>query len=164
MARKLLRIIVTNGFGVLFFILLAGGFLSVLAAEVHVNVNIGAPPPIIVQSPPPMLFLPEPAVYVAVGLPYDIYFLGGRYYYFHGDNWFWAPGYGGPWVHVVHSSLPPGLQRYKVVKLHEYRDREYKVYKVQGPGYRGKYFVAERGENDQGDHGSKGKGRGRGHK
>jgi hypothetical protein len=96
----------------------------------------------------------------------------------HGDNWFYASGYDGPWVHVIHTSLPPGLQKYKVVKLHEYRDREYKVYKVQGANFKGKHFDADPGPgsksskgggNDQGeDHGNgksnNGNGKGKGHK
>lgn len=150
-------------------------------AEVNINVNIGPPPPIVVHERPTMVYLTEPAVYVAVGVPYDIYFFSGRYYYMHRDNWFWAPGYGGPWVHVVSKSLPPGLQRYKVVKLHEFREREYRVYKVQGPKFKGKHFAADpgqggghvkddhddhQGQNDQGNNGkggsSNGRGRGRG--
>jgi hypothetical protein len=148
-------------------------------AEVNINVNIGPPPPVVVTTRPTMVFLPEPAVYVAVGVPYDIYFLGGRYYYMHGDNWFWGSGYDGPWVHVVYKSLPPGLQKYKVVKLREYRDREYRVYKTQGPGFKGKHFDADPGpgskgrsvsQNSQGDDhqgnqgGGKSNGKGKGHK
>ena len=114
-------------------------------AEVNINVNIGPPPPVVVASRPTMVFLPEPALYVAVGVPYDIYFVSGRYYYMHGDHWFWGSGYNGPWVVVEQRNLPPGLAKYKVVKLHEYRDREYKVYKVQGPGYKGKHFDADPG-------------------
>src|SRR5438046_2079283 len=69
-------------------------------AQVSVNINIGAPPPVIVHSRPTMIYLSEPAAYVAVGIPYDIYFVGGRYYYLHGNNWFWGNGYDGPWVVV----------------------------------------------------------------
>ena len=38
------------------------GMLAVQAraAEVHINVNIGAPPPIIVHSAPRMVYLPQP--------------------------------------------------------------------------------------------------------
>ena len=96
------------------------------AADVHVNVNIGAPPPIVVHSP---------AVYVPVGVPYDLYFVGGRYYYARGDNWFWSPRYGGPWNRVVYRSLPPGLQRFQVARLREFRDREY-YGKGRGNGHR----------------------------
>ena len=142
-------------------------------AEVNINVNIGPPPPIVVRERPTMVYLAEPAVFVAVGVPYDVYFVSGRYYYMHKDNWFWAPGYGGPWVNVTYKSLPPGLQRYKVVKLHEFREREYRVYKVEGPKFKGKYFVGDPGpgkhdrdnDDDQGHGNGKGNnGRGRGHK
>jgi hypothetical protein len=115
-------------------------------AEVNVNINIGAPPPIVVHERPTMVYLPEPAMYVAVGVPYDVYFISGRYYYLHRDHWFWAPGYNGPWVVIVeHKHLPPGLQKFKVVKLREFRDREYKVYKVQGSSFKGKTIVADPG-------------------
>ena len=114
-------------------------------AEVNINVNIGPPPPVVVVERPTMLYLGEPGLFVAVGVPYDIFFVSGRYYYFHGNNWFWASGYGGPWVHVVSRGLPPGLQKYKVVKLREYREREYRVYKTQGPKWAGKKFDADPG-------------------
>jgi hypothetical protein len=170
MARQLIRTIAAKGSSALLLVLIAGGFLQSTAhAQVSVNVNIGAPPPVIVEAPPPMLFLAEPAVYVAVGVPYDIFFIEGRYYRMHGDNWFWAPGYGGPWVHVVYKSLPPGLRRYKVVQLREYREREYRVYKVQGNKFKGKYFYAvsdDRRHDDDDDHGhgkGHGNGKGKGH-
>ena len=147
------------------------GTVTSARAEVNINVNIGPPPPIVVRERPTMVYLTEPAVFVAVGVPYDVYFISGRYYYMHRDNWFWASGYDGPWVHVTYKSLPPGLQRYKVVTLHEFREREYRVYKVQGPKFKGKYFVADPGpakhhdrDNDQGENQQgKGKGKGRGH-
>ena len=65
-----------------------------------------------------MVYLPEPSAYVAVGIPYDLYFVGGRYYYLRGSNWFWAPGYGGPWNYVAYSSVPPGLRKFKPARLH----------------------------------------------
>jgi len=140
------------------------GFLPTQAhAQVSVNVNIGAPPPVIVQAPPPMLFLQDPGVYVAVGIPYDVFFFGGRYYYVQGNHWFWGPGYAGPWTYVEYRTLPPGLRKYKVVKLREYREREYKVYRVQGASFRGEHFYAVRVDDDD-DHGhDHGNGRGRGH-
>jgi hypothetical protein len=104
-----------------------------------------------------MLYLAEPASYAAVGIPYDIFFVGDRYYYVHGDNWFWAPGYGGPWTFVSYDRLPPGLRKFKVVRLREFRDREQQVYLVQGPKFKGKHFEGNEGN----DHG---RGRGRGKK
>jgi hypothetical protein len=157
MKRNLARLAVTVGFGSL--VLLVGTPTPTLA-QVSVNINIGAPPPVIVRSPPTMLLLPEPGFYVAVGVPYDIYFISGRYYYLHEDNWFWAPGYGGPWVHVVHSSLPPGLQKFKIRQLRTFRDREYGLYRAQGPDFKGRRFQAVSGP---GGSNGRGNGRGRGH-
>ena len=123
------------------------------AAEVHVNINIGAPPPLIVRAAPTMLYLPEPAVYVAVGIPYDLFYISGRYYYARGNDWFWGPGYGGPWTPVARRTLPPGLRKFKVERLRDYRDHEYRAYRVDQRG--GRHFVA--------DYGPKGKGHGKGH-
>lgn len=146
---------------VLTIALLIGGLAVQAHAEVRINVNIGAPPPVYVVQPAPiyvrsaptMVYLPQPALYVAVGIPYDLYFVGGRYYYFQGNSWYWGPGYGGPWSPVVYRALPPGLQRYQVVRLREYRDREYRAYRVPS---RDRYFVA--------DYGPQGRGRGNGHR
>lgn len=145
---------------------------SGLATQVNVNINIGspppvivAPPPVVVQSPPTMLFLTEPGVYVAVGIPYNLYFIGGRYYYAHGEDWFWSPGYDS------YRSLPPGLQRYKLAQLHVYRDHEYEAYREKGPRYSGRQIVAVSNgrrregngrENDQGEDGNRGNRRGNG--
>jgi hypothetical protein len=151
MKRQITRLAGT-GLAMLLGVVAMEGMLAVPArAEVNINVNIGPPPPVVVVERPHMLYLGEPGIFVAVGVPYDIFFVGSRYYYYHGDNWFWASGYGGPWVHVVYKSLPPGLQKYKVVQLREYREREYRVYKTQGPKFKGKQFDADPGPN--GSHG-----------
>ena len=129
--------------GMLMSLLLSGLMAPAADAQVHVNINIGPPPPVIVQAPPPMLFLPEPGIYVAAGTAYDIFFIGGRYYYFYGDNWFWGPRYGGPWTYVTYRTLPPGLRKHKVKQLREYREREYRIYRVEGRNFNGKHFYAD---------------------
>src|SRR6266480_4992943 len=131
MKRQMMRMAVMTRYGMLLCVMLLGGLPATPArAQVHVNVNIGPPAPVIVQAPPPMLFLSDPGIYVAVGVPYDIFFMNGRYYYSYGDNWFWGPGYGGPWTYAGYSTLPPGLRKFKVRQLREYREREYRVYRV----------------------------------
>jgi hypothetical protein len=139
-----------KGFGVVLASALWIGVLALpaRAAEVHVNVNIGGPPPVYVYSAPPpvyvypaprLVYLAEPAVYVAVGIPYDIFFVGGRYYYYRGNDWYWGPGYGGPWRSVAYRSLPPGLRKFRVERLRDYRDREYRAYRVYDhPSSRGR--------------------------
>ncbi len=130
--------------------------------EVNVNINIGIPvaPAVVVEAPPEMIFLSQPGIYVAIGIPYSIFFISGRYYYYHNDHWYWANGYGGPWAHVKHHKyLPPGLRKYKIHELHTFRDREFNVYREHGSRYKGKHFVAEK------DHGHKSKGHSeKGHK
>jgi hypothetical protein len=79
----------------------------------------------------------------------------------HAGHWFWGPAYGGPWTYVAVEKLPPGLRRYKVKQLHDFRDREYTVYKVKGP-VPGRYFIAEDENPGRGKGNGKGKGRGRG--
>jgi hypothetical protein len=142
------------------------GLRSVSAStQVNVNINIGAPPPVVVKTRPTMVYLAEPAAYVAVGIPYDIYFVTGRYYYLHGNDWFWAQGYNGPWVYVSYNSLPPGLRKYRVERLHEFRERESKAYASQGPAFKGKSFAAEEHKADFKSHGDdhdNGNGNGRG--
>jgi hypothetical protein len=146
MKREMMRMTVMTGCSLLLCgVMLGGPMATTVPAEVNININVGVPPPIIMEAPPAMIYLGMPGIYVMVGVPYDIFFISARYYYFHGGNWFWAPGYGGPWVHVVYKSLPPGLRKYKIEKLREFRVQEYKVYKAQGPKFKGKHFVAVSG-------------------
>ena len=148
------------------FVLSVGSVVTPARAQVNVNVHIGEPAPVVVYAPPTMILLPEPQMYVAVGVPYDIYFVSGRYYYLHGGHWFIGRGYDGPWTYVEVERLPPGLRKFKVKQLHEFREREYRVYKAKGPGNSGTYFVAEEREhpgNGNGNGNSKGKGKGKGH-
>ena len=148
-----------TGCAVMLGSLLSIGLSTIPAhAQVNIGVQIGSPPPVVVYAPPTMVLLPEPQTYVAVGVPYDIYFVGGRYYYLHSGHWFWGTGYGGPWTYVAVERLPPGLRKFKVRELHEFRDREYRVYKAKGPKFGGTYFVAEEPE-----HPGRGHGRGRKH-
>jgi hypothetical protein len=159
-------------FGVLLSLMLSVGLAATpVRAQVSVNVQIGEPPPVVVYSPLTMILLPEPQMYVAVGVPYDIYFVNGRYYYLDGGHWFWGPRYGGPWTYVPFGNLPPGLRKFKVKQLHEFRERQYRVYKTEGPSFRGTYFVAEEREhprrgkdndNDNDDDQGNGKGKRRG--
>jgi hypothetical protein len=164
------RAIMMMGLGTFLCIAPSKDFWSVEAAtsQVNINVNIGQPPPVIVHERPTMVYLPEPAAYVAVGIPFDVFFVSGRYYYLHGNDWFWGTGYNGPWAVVAVRSLPPGLQKYKIERLHEFREREYRVYKVEGPKFKGKHFEADEFRDDHDNKsshesdGNNGRGNGRG--
>src|SRR5215510_7729901 len=103
----------TTRCGVLLGLILSIGlFATSVHAQVSVNVHIGEPFSVVMYSPSTMVLMPEPQMYVAVGVPYDIFFVSGHYYYYHGGHWFCGPGYGGPWTFVAIERLPPGLRRY----------------------------------------------------
>jgi hypothetical protein len=79
-----------------------GLFATAAHAQINVNVHIGEPPPVVVYSPPTMVLMPEPQMYVAVGVPYDIFSSAGATIIFmagigsgdrdtadHGPSWRW---------------------------------------------------------------------------
>ena len=64
--------------GVLLGLMVSVGlFVTPAHAQVNINVQIGEPPPVVVYAPPTMVLMPEPQMYVAVGVPYDIFFASG---------------------------------------------------------------------------------------
>lgn len=92
-------------------------FLSVPAqAEVSVNINIG-PPPVVVESPPEMVVVPQTMVYYAPAARVDLFFYRGFWWTRHEDRWFRSRGYNGPWRHMGPRYVPV-----EIVRLpHDYR-------------------------------------------
>jgi len=122
-------------------------------AEVNVNVNVGIPavpvpvavPPPIVLSAPPEFILPSAlGVYVAVGIPHDLFFFSGSYYLYRDNGWYRARYYNGPWRHVERRHLPPGLRKHKYERIRYYRDEEYRHYRDNRDGYRGRHFKPDK--------------------
>jgi hypothetical protein len=109
------------------------------AANVSFSINVGGPP-IVVTQPPDFLYPPELGFGVAVGVPYDMFYLSGGYYVFRGGNWYRTPTYGGNWIRVRSHELPHELRRYKIGRIHDFRDREYRAYTHDRGHYRGRYF------------------------
>jgi hypothetical protein len=136
-------------------------------AGVDVNINLGAPPlpvvvapqPVYAPAPVPVPVVVEPNVefifperlgfYVAVGVPYDLVYLGNSYFVFRGGRWLRAPNYRGPWVEQRYRDLPPVLRRHRVERIRECRDKEYVVYRRDTDHYRGRHFRAERDWKEQ---------------
>ena len=142
----------TSYIAILTLLIAITGSQALGEVNVNINIDVPVPPAIVVEAPPAMIFLPQPGVYVAVGIPYSIFFFSSHYFYFHNDHWFRASGYGGPWAQIKYKSLPPGLRKYKINQLHTFRDREFEVYREHGPGYKGKHFIAaeNHGRNSKG--------------
>jgi hypothetical protein len=117
-------------------------------ARVNVDLNIGAPPPVmVVPGPPPprhphrvyydrrpeFLFTPRLGFAVSVGGPYDMIFYGNRYYVYDDGGWYSASAYDGPWMYIDYRRLPERIRRYRYEDIRRYRDDEYRRHR---PDYR----------------------------
>ncbi|ABB23655.1 hypothetical protein [Pelodictyon luteolum] len=113
-------------------------------AKVNVNINLGAPGPVIVSSPTPVvveqrgprrfaierqprfLYTPDLGFYVSVGAPYDIIYYQDQYYIYDGGEWYRSSNYRGPWMTVRRQRLPTHISRYRYEEIRQRRDREYR--------------------------------------
>lgn len=128
---------------------------------VDLNVHVGAPPPVVVAPPPPPLpqrtviiediqeppefIYPNPlGFYVAVGVPYDMFYIGATYYLYRDNVWYSGPHYRGPWRAVHYRHLPPGLRRHKFDRIRYYRDEEFRHFRDDRERYHGRRFRPER--------------------
>jgi hypothetical protein len=144
------------------------------AGNVSVNVNLGAPPVIVAPPPAVYVPAPEPVYapslpaydapvevvevrsdidfvypaalgfYVAVGVPYDLYYVDDCYFHYRDGRWLRARSSGGPWVAQRYRDLPPALRRQRVERIREYRDREYVIYSRDRDHYRGRHFRSDK--------------------
>ncbi len=143
---------------------------SVAGANVGVDVNLhigsqpreivipapAAPTPeqIIVAEPVPQAVIIDDDVdfvypsqlgfYVAVGVPYDLFYVRNNYYLFRDGLWFRSSGSRGPWVAARHRELPPGLRRHNIERIRAYRSAEYDIYRHDRDHYRGRHFRTAR--------------------
>jgi hypothetical protein len=112
---------------------------SVAQANISFSINVGGPP-IIISQPPEFLYPPELGFGVAVGVPYDMFYVNGVYYLYRGGGWYHTNVYGGNWIRLRNFDLPPALSRYSIGRIHAFRDREYRAYGRDRVHYRGEYF------------------------
>jgi hypothetical protein len=124
------------------------------AANIGFSINVGGPP-IVISQPPDFIYPPELGFGVAVGVPYDMFYLGGVYYIYRGGGWYRTSYYGGSWIRVRH--LPPQIGRYNIARIRGFRDREYGVYSRDRGHYRGQHFRPEgRGREEHREMGGRG--------
>lgn len=93
-------------------LVLVGAVLAPVAvpADVTVNINVPAPPPIVLPAPPALVVVPgHPVVRYAPSIQVDLFFHSNLWYYSHGGFWYAGPSWKGPWKHVVIEKLPPPL-------------------------------------------------------
>jgi len=109
------------------------------AGGISFNINVGGPP-IVISQPPEFLYPSELGFGVAVGVPYDMFYLSGVYYVYRGGGWYRTSSYGGNWIRMRNWEIPTQLRRYNIGKIHQFRDREYRTYANDRGHYRGQYF------------------------
>ena len=139
-------------------------FLTLAASAAHasnigvdLNLHLGNQPRqvIVAPAPPPQLavsidqdvnFVLPPALgfYVAVGVPYDLFYVGNSYYVYRDRAWLREYASRGPWMVVGRRDLPPGLRRHQIERIRAYRNAEYDIYRRDRDHYRGKHFMASR--------------------
>lgn len=144
------------------------GAASNVGVDLNIHVGTPTPPPVVVAPPPPIypppppppprVAVPSPPVFVmppslgfyaAVGIPDDLFYLGGTFYLFQRNVWYSAPYYNGPWGVVPHKQLPPKLRKQGYDRIIQYRDREYQVYRAEQHHYRGHSFTPDREWREQ---------------
>jgi hypothetical protein len=125
---------------------------------VDLNIHLGNQPQVVVPAPAaPVQMIPvdedvnfvypqQLGFYVAVGVPYDLFYVGNSYYLWRDGRWLRARGSRGPWIETRHRDLPPGLRRHRLERIREYRRAEYDIYRRDRDHYRGRHFMASKEE------------------
>lgn len=83
--------------------------LPALVAVAPPPLVVVGPPALVVVGPPRLVLVPGTMVSVLVGVDYDVFVVGGVYYYFHESVWYTGKSHQGPWAVVADKDLPPGL-------------------------------------------------------
>jgi hypothetical protein len=151
------------------FLLLAVTLMGAPVAQASdvdfgLDVHIGShgARPVVVHEPPVFLAPAELGFHVAVGVPYDMFYVGGSYYVCKDRRWYRGASYNGPWQGVGPRHLPPGLAKKRYRDIIRARDAEYAQYKRDKRHYKGR---AHYPQDDGRGHGhGHGEGNGKGHK
>ena len=154
--------IMTDGRGKMTKLYLAAGLLTVgflatpvFAQSVGVDINIGnrpvapvvaGPPPIVLATPPNMVYVGGLGAYVAVGIPQDLFFYNNAYFYYHRGFWYRSAYYGGPWVHTERRGIPPGLYGHRIAELRDFKRHAWENYRHSGVRSRERHFRAREHE------------------
>ncbi|MBI1821238.1 MAG: hypothetical protein HYR79_05965 [Nitrospirae bacterium] len=153
------------GFGLLCLVCLS----TTARAQVGIDLNLhlgdrDAPqPPIVVESPPEMIYLEGLRVYVAVGIPNDLFFYDNTYYYHNNGIWYRSGYYRGPWAQTDMRRIPPGLRKHRIEEVREFREHSWRDYREHSDHFEGKHFRAKelREKHDRGRHDGEKHGRGK---
>lgn len=114
-----------------------------IGADIHIRLGDPAPTPYIVSQPPLFLYPQDLGFYVAVGVPFGLFYIDNYYYTPRGGVWYVAPHYNGPWYYAKPGHLPPGLLKHRYRDIIHRRDYEYQNYKRERDHYRGQKYHPE---------------------
>lgn len=106
--------------------------------DLHIGSHSAAP--IVVRERPMFLAPAELGFHVAVGVPYDMFFIGGSYYVCKNHHWYRGSNYNGPWKGIGPKHLPHGLAKKRYRDIIRVRDAEYVRYKKDKRHYKGKPY------------------------
>ena len=88
--------------------------------NIKVKVPLPPLPRLVFPAPPTVVVIPSTYVYVVPDVEVDIVFYRGYWYRPHGDRWYRASSYNGPWsllavakVPGAFKKLPPGFRSVK---------------------------------------------------
>lgn len=74
----------------------------------------------------------ELGFYVAVGVPYELYYIGRSYYLYNDGRWLRAHSRQGPWVAMSSRNLPKVLRQHRIERISDYRQHGgYASYRTQ---------------------------------
>ncbi len=131
----------------------SAGYAGNVGVDVDINLGnqpqhvvVPAPPPVIIEQDVDFIYPAPLGFYVAVGVPYDLFYVQSSYYIFRDGRWFRAPGSHGPWMAVQYRNLPPGLRKHKLERIRAYRNTEYDAYRHDRDHYHGKHFMTGKEE------------------
>jgi len=88
--------------------------------------------PVAVVDEPEFVMPPELGFYVAVGVPYDLYFYNNSYWINRSNIWYSSAYYNGPWTRIYYRDVPYLFNRYPFERVRHYRDAYYGRYQKHG--------------------------------
>jgi outer membrane lipoprotein SlyB len=77
---------------------------------------------------PEFIYSPSLNLYIAVDVPYDLFYTGSEYFYFYDGRWYRGPDYDGPWSYAPRRSYPSVFLRYRIDSFRQYREAEFRLY------------------------------------
>jgi len=92
------------------------------------------------EKAPQFIYAPALNLYVAAGVPYDLVYAEGGYFYNYRGLWYRGPYYNGPWTLATRRYFPQVLLRFRTDAIRHYRDLEFNRFTHDRAHYNGRLF------------------------